>query len=233
MGSLSSWSHVAMDSTENSASDFLKCGTQMLPRTPARSNLLRDRKRAPLVKICSLTLTLPPDHVEFLVKVLSYVRQRLGRPKGDKIEHVITNPVIWGLLLTESMKAAVHLGQDFGEKLRATKNTGFSEIKLLFTITQNLIRDQEIEYLECVRLIGIKPFGWEVFVAWGCNQVIDSKSLRLLRFGALFRLWSLRSIYWTRHICVEKWLRQKVWTSLPEHQTVMYKQLTPVQHALR
>ena len=43
------------------------------------------------------------------------------------------------------MKAAVHLGKDCEENLRATKNTEFFEVKPLYSITQKLIRDQEDE----------------------------------------------------------------------------------------
>ena len=61
------------------------------------------------------------------------------------MEQVDTNVMIWGLFMNASMMAAVHLGKDYEDNLRVTKNTEFSEIRPLFHITQKLILDQEDE----------------------------------------------------------------------------------------
>ena len=44
------------------------------------------------------------------------------------------------------MKAAVHLGKDYEEHLGAMKNTDFSEIQPLLSITQKWIK--KMKYLE-------------------------------------------------------------------------------------
>ena len=60
-----------------------------------------------------------------------------------------------GDYMTASMKAAVHLGKDYEDNLRVTKNTEFSEIRSLFSITQKLILDQEDE------LFGVSTTDWD------------------------------------------------------------------------
>ena len=39
--------------------------------------------------------------------------------------------------MSATMKAAVHLGQDYPGNWRATKNTDFEKVKQLFDISQN------------------------------------------------------------------------------------------------
>ena len=46
-----------------------------------------------------------------LEEVCTYVRQKLGRPKEDKMQQVNTNAIIQELFMAASMKAAVHVGK--------------------------------------------------------------------------------------------------------------------------
>ena len=55
--------------------------------------------------------------------------------------------MIWGLFLSTTMNAAVHLGQNYNENLVIHRNTNFEELKRLFDITQRLISEQGIEIL--------------------------------------------------------------------------------------
>ena len=50
-------------------------------------------------------------------KVFAYVRQKLGRPKEDKMDRVDTNAMICGIFMTASMTAAVHFGKYYEEFL--------------------------------------------------------------------------------------------------------------------
>ena len=54
-----------------------------------------------------------------------------------------------------SMKAAVHLGKDYDEKLRVTVNTEFSEIRPLFSITKKLVLDQQDD------IVGVSTIDWD------------------------------------------------------------------------
>ena len=71
------------------------------------------------------------------------------------MEQINTNAMIWGFFWSASMKAAVHLGKDVEGNLLVTKNTDFSEIKLLLSITQKFIRDQENVFC------GVSKIDWD------------------------------------------------------------------------
>ena len=50
-----------------------------------------------------------------------------------------TNVLIWGMFMSSSMKAAIHLGPNCSTNLEIHKNTNFGEIESLFDNTQKLI----------------------------------------------------------------------------------------------
>ena len=52
---------------------------------------------------------------------------------------------IWGILMSATLKAAVHLGPDYEENLRTSKNTDFEQLKTLFDISQSLILNHGCE----------------------------------------------------------------------------------------
>ena len=58
-----------------------------------------------------------------------------------------TNVLLWGLFITSSMTAAIHVGPNYTENLEVYKNTNFEEIQNLFGITQKLILDHPEEIL--------------------------------------------------------------------------------------
>ena len=47
--------------------------------------------------------------------------------------------------MSATMVAAVHLGQDYQDNLRTTRDADFEKIKQLFDISQKLILDQSQE----------------------------------------------------------------------------------------
>ena len=56
--------------------------------------------------------------------------------------------------MSETMKAEVHLGQEYEENLRTTKNTDFEQVKALFDISQSLILNHKTE------IYGISTIEW-------------------------------------------------------------------------
>ena len=64
------------------------------------------------------------------------------------------NAMIWGIFMSATMNAAVHLGQGHQENLRTTKNTDFEEAEPLCDISQKLILNQSEE------LFGISTIHW-------------------------------------------------------------------------
>ena len=86
------------------------------------------------------------------------------------------------------MKAAVHLGNDYEENLRVTRNTEFSEIRSLFSITQKLVLDQKDE------ILGANTIDWDqtpwLKSTWVHERAIKlstAKIFQFFRFGAV--LW--------------------------------------------
>ena len=55
------------------------------------------------------------------------------------------NVVISGLFMSTTMKAAIHLGEDYNENLVACRNPYYDALKTLFDITQKLILNQKHE----------------------------------------------------------------------------------------
>ena len=99
--------------------------------------------------------TIAPHSVGQMDTVFANVRQKLGRPKEDKMDQIKTNVTIWGLFMNASWNAVSHLGKDHDEHLRVTRNTEFCEIQPLFSITQKLVLDQEDE------IFGVFTIYWD------------------------------------------------------------------------
>ena len=134
-----------MDSNRSNASDSQVRDTDIEPNSSTGKRVARSTKITISPSVFPRNLAMLPSNVEYVVKVFTCVRQQLGRPKEDKMEQVNTNAMIWGLFITASIKAAVHLGKVYEENLHVMKNTEFSKFRPLFSITQKLMFDQEDE----------------------------------------------------------------------------------------
>ena len=56
------------------------------------------------------------------------------------------NTMIWEILMSATMRAAVHLGQDYQDNIRATKNTDFEKFQAIVRyFSQKLILDRSRE----------------------------------------------------------------------------------------
>ena len=82
------------------------------------------------------------DHIE---KVFSNVRQKVSRFEVDEMLDIDVNAMIWEIFMSATMKTAVHLGEDYQDNLRTTKNTDFEKVKTSFDISQKLILSQQEE----------------------------------------------------------------------------------------
>ena len=74
--------------------------------------------------------------------VFSIVRQTCGRRLTDDLKDLNVNTAIWGILMNVTLQAAVHLGRDYMDNLRFTKNQLLKSVKQLFKVTEKLITDQ-------------------------------------------------------------------------------------------
>ena len=50
------------------------------------------------------------------------------------------NAMIWGILTSATMRAAVYLGQDYQDNLRTTKNTDFEKVKKIRYFGELILR---------------------------------------------------------------------------------------------
>ena len=70
-------------------------------------------------------------------KVFSIVRQRYGRSPTDQMKDLDVNTAMWGILMSVTLQAAVHLGKDNTENLRSVKNQPMSTYEIFETVISN------------------------------------------------------------------------------------------------
>ena len=87
--------------------------------------------------------------------------------------------MIWGICMSATIKAAVHLGQYYQENLHSTKNTEFENVKQLFDLSQKSILDQSQEIYWISRL-ECNSLDENHFVERQSSEAVDSKGKRLL-----------------------------------------------------
>ena len=89
--------------------------------------------------------------VPHMNKVYSIVRKIYGRSLTDDMDDLDVNTAIWGIFMNVTLQAAVHLGQDFFENSRFTKNQLLKSMKHLFQETKKLI-ERQIEICNLTRI---------------------------------------------------------------------------------
>ena len=106
-----------------------------------------------------------------LEKVFTNVRHKLNRSEDDQIVDQKANVLIWRLFLSTTMKAAVHLGQNYNENLITCRNTNFEELKTLLDITQKflLVLNHEI--------LNVSTIKWQ-FTPWMRSSLLHDKVIK-------------------------------------------------------
>ena len=111
-----------------------------------------------------------PAALLHMEKVYSIVRQIYGRSPTDDLNDLDVNNAVWGTFMNVTLQAAVHLGRDFLENPRFTKNQLLMSAKQLFQMTGKLIKDQtEISGLTT---INYKEPTWRS-TTLPCDKAID------------------------------------------------------------
>ena len=85
------------------------------------------------------------DH-RYLEKVFKNLRQVESGRKATVL-NLKTNELIWGFLMSTTMKAAFHLGTNYTEISEVYRNANFEELQNLLDITQRLILERQAEIL--------------------------------------------------------------------------------------
>ena len=85
-----------------------------------------------------------------MTKVFQFLQKKKGITAGYStfsMEGVETNVLIWRMIMSSLMKAAIHPGPNSLANLEVYKNTDFEEVESLFNITQKLILEHSGEIL--------------------------------------------------------------------------------------
>ena len=83
------------------------------------------------------TVQSPIQH--YVGQVFVNLQKKLGITEGsEELGPMNTNILIWGLFMSSSMRAAIHLGQTDTENMAVFKNMRVEEIQNVFKITQRL-----------------------------------------------------------------------------------------------
>ena len=89
----------------------------------------------------SSALHMSPATVHHLEAVFSIVRWIYGRDHDDPMNVLDVNVAIWCIFMNATLRAAVHLGQDYEMNLRYVKNNLWNSVGQLFRETGKLISD--------------------------------------------------------------------------------------------
>ena len=93
-----------------------------------------------------------PDIVDNMEKVFSIIRKTYDRKPTDDLVDLDVATAIWGIFMSVTLQAPVHLGQEYSKNLRSIKNQPLKSVKQLFRTTEMLIKDQ-LRSQVCPRLI--------------------------------------------------------------------------------
>ena len=90
--------------------------------------------------------------------VFSTVREIYGREHDDPMNDLDVNMAIWGIFLNATLRAAVHLGQDYEVNLRCAKKNLWNSVRQIFRETGKLISDQN--EITCFRTLVFQDATW-------------------------------------------------------------------------
>ena len=100
--------------------------------------------------------------------VFSNVTGIYGRERDDPMNDLDVNKAIWGIFLNATLRAAVHLGQDYEVNSRYVTNNLWNSVGQLFSETGTLVSDQS-------EIIGVRTIDFQD--ATDVDKLIVRKSL--------------------------------------------------------
>ena len=81
------------------------------------------------------------------------------------------NSLIWGMIMSATMDAAVHLFQNYLENLHSTRNTKENKLKQLFDVSKKLISNPE-------EISGISTIHWDT-QPWERATLLGDRAVQL------------------------------------------------------
>ena len=136
---------------QNYPEDSVSTGKPVAPGYPGNSGNPQDSGTEGNGEDWPHHLHISPNCVQHIEKVFL---QRYGRSRTDKMNDLDVSTAIWGIFLSVTLQAVVHLGKDYTQKLRSTMNQPKKSLRQLFQVTERLITDQTENYWTDSRLTG-------------------------------------------------------------------------------
>ena len=99
-----------------------------------------------------------PATIHHSEAVFSIMRRICGREHDDPMDDLDVNMAIWGIFLNATLRAAVHLGQDYEANLRYVKNHLWNSVGQFFNETGKLVSEQK--EITGVSTIKFKDAAW-------------------------------------------------------------------------
>ena len=131
-------------------------------------------------------LHISPDTVPHMETVFSIVRKIYEREPADPMDDLDVNMATWGMILNTTLRAAVHLGQDYEVSLRCVKTHLWKSVEQLFNETGRLIRDQT--EINGVTTIDFKELMWRS-TSLLCSRAYQITKPKLFSSPTLCSVW--------------------------------------------
>ena len=106
----------------------------------------------------------------YVEKVFTNLRRKLNRTEDDEMFDLKTNMLIWGLLMTTTMKSAIHLGLENDQQLIACQNTNFEGSRLCSISLWGWLPRIHLRFWICLLWCMTSLCGWE----WPCAMIKQS-----------------------------------------------------------
>ena len=79
-------------------------------------------------------------------KVFSIIRNTYDRKTTDEMKDLDVNAAIWGIFMSFTLLAAVHLGTKYTENLRSARSQSKKSVRQLFQVTRKLISPEDNDF---------------------------------------------------------------------------------------
>ena len=131
-------------------------------------------------------LHVSPATIHHTEAVCSIVREIYGREHDDPLDDLDVNMAIWNIFLNATLRAAVHLGQDYEANLRYVKNHLWKSVRQLFNENEKLIREQT--EITGVSTINFKELTW-MLTSFLCSRAYRITNAKTYVFSDSVSVW--------------------------------------------
>ena len=98
-------------------------------------------------------------------KVFPIVRNIFDRKPTDNLKDFDVNTANWGIFMSVTLQAAVHLARVYSLSLRSVKNQSSKTVEQLFRTTEKLIKEQ-------TEITGLSTINWDQ-LTWRESSLLE------------------------------------------------------------